>query len=182
MTDLEKAARQALDALKKADKISGYVNNNNKTAIKALEAALNQQQAEPVAWRIFDGEGGYDYRTYDDNEDFVADWRRRNPRHENWLEPLYTTPQQAVLEKDWPQAKPIAWMVYTEDGKSVYVTDNPTDINPSQRALPLFATPQQVKPELVGLTNKEIYDCWPRSNEPIAIARAIEAAFKEKNT
>jgi hypothetical protein len=47
MSDLEKAARQALDALKKADKISGYVNNNNKTAIKALEAAL-AQQAEPV--------------------------------------------------------------------------------------------------------------------------------------
>jgi hypothetical protein len=48
MSDLEQAARQALDALKKADKISGYVNNNNKTAIKVLEAAL-QQQAEPVA-------------------------------------------------------------------------------------------------------------------------------------
>jgi len=51
--------------------------------------------------------------------------------------------QQAVLEKDWPQAKPVGW---------------------------------------VGLTNKELYDCWPESNEPVAIARAIEAAFKEKNT
>jgi len=47
MSDRE-VMKQALDALKKADKISGYVNNNNKTAIKALEAAL-QQQAEPVA-------------------------------------------------------------------------------------------------------------------------------------
>jgi len=44
------------------------------------------------------------------------------------------------------QAEPVAWMVYTEDGQSVYVTDNPADINPSQRALPLFATPQQAEP------------------------------------
>jgi hypothetical protein len=44
------------------------------------------------------------------------------------------------------------------------------------------ALAQQAEPEWVGLTNKEIYDCWPRSNEPIAIARAIESAFKEKNT
>ena len=79
------------------------------------------------------------------------------------------------------QAEPVAWLVYTADGKSVYVTDNPSDITPSQRALPLFSTPQQAKPEWAGLTNKEIYDCWPRSNEPIAIARSIEAAFKDKN-
>ena len=38
------------------------------------------------------------------------------------------------------QAEPVAWMVYTEDGESVYVTDNPADIKPSQRALPLFTT------------------------------------------
>jgi hypothetical protein len=41
------------------------------------------------------------------------------------------------------QAEPVVWMVYTEDGESVYVTDNPADIKPSQRALPLFTTAQQ---------------------------------------
>ena len=39
------------------------------------------------------------------------------------------------------QAKPVAWMVYTKDGQSVYVTDNPTDIQKAQRALPLYTTP-----------------------------------------
>jgi hypothetical protein len=43
------------------------------------------------------------------------------------------------------QAEPVAWMVYTQDGRSVYVTDNPIDINPEQRALPLFTTPQQAE-------------------------------------
>ena len=39
------------------------------------------------------------------------------------------------------QAEPVAWMVYTKDGQSVYVTDNPTDIQEAQRALPLYTTP-----------------------------------------
>jgi hypothetical protein len=62
------------------------------------------------------------------------------------------------------KAEPVAWMVYTEDGKSVYVTDNPTDINPSQRALPLFTTPQQAEPVVDGNTSdgyhtfNELYD------------------------
>lgn len=37
--------------------------------------------------------------------------------------------------------EPVAWMVYTHEGQSVYVTDNPTDIQKGQTALPLFTTP-----------------------------------------
>jgi hypothetical protein len=33
----------------------------------------------------------------------------------------------------------------------------------------------------VGLTDAEIYECWPGSLDPLKIARAIEAALKEKN-
>jgi hypothetical protein len=55
---------------------------------------------EPVAWRTFDGEGGYDYRTYEDNEDYAAEWAKRNPRHVGWVEPLYTTSP--------PQRKPLS--------------------------------------------------------------------------
>jgi hypothetical protein len=51
-----------------------------------------REQAEPVAWRTFDGEGGYDYRTYDDNENYRDEWDRRNPNHKRWVEPLYTHP------------------------------------------------------------------------------------------
>ena len=48
-------------------------------------------------------------------------------------------------------AEPVAWMVYTEDGKSVYVTDNPTDIKEGQRALPLYT-----KPPFQELTESEM--------------------------
>jgi hypothetical protein len=62
--------------------------------IEQLKAALLQQEQEPepVAWRTFDGEGGYDYRTYDDNENYRDEWDRRNPNHKGWVEPLYTHP------------------------------------------------------------------------------------------
>lgn len=46
-------------------------------------------QPEPVAWRTFDGEGGYEYRTYDENEDYLDDWNKRNPNHKGWVEPLF---------------------------------------------------------------------------------------------
>ena len=74
-----------------------------------------------------------------------------------------------------PEQEPVAWMVYTQDGQSVYVTDNPTDIQENQRALPMYTTPPQRKP----LSNQEIYkiyrDCGDL-NVKINIARAIEAA------
>ena len=41
-----------------------------------------------------------------------------------------------------PEQEPVAWMVYTQDGRSVYVTDNPTDIQEGQRALPLYTKAQ----------------------------------------
>jgi hypothetical protein len=50
---------------------------------------------------------------------------------------LYTTPPAAQ-----PAQEPVAWMVYTQDGQSVYVTDNPTDIQEGQRALPLYTKAQ----------------------------------------
>jgi hypothetical protein len=48
--------------------------------------------AEPVAWQTFDGEGGYDYRSYEDNEDYRDDYIKRNSSqkfYENWVIPLY---------------------------------------------------------------------------------------------
>ena len=37
--------------------------------------------------------------------------------------------------------EPVVWMVYTQDGQSCYVTNNPADISPVQRALPLYTQP-----------------------------------------
>jgi hypothetical protein len=60
--------------------------------LKKAIAELESQ--EPVAWRTFDGEGGYDYRSYEDNESYADDWDKRNPNHKGWVEPLYTHPQR----------------------------------------------------------------------------------------
>ena len=62
-------------------------------AITAIQEALAQEQ-EPVAWRTFDGEGGYDYRSYEDNESYADDWSKRNPNHVEWVDKLYTHPQR----------------------------------------------------------------------------------------
>ena len=40
-----------------------------------------------------------------------------------------------------PEQEPVAWMVYTQDGKSVCVTDNPADFTDEHRALPLYTNP-----------------------------------------
>jgi len=80
-------------------------------------------------------------------------------------------------------APPVAWMVYTQEGQSAFVTDNPAVIHPSQRALPLYATPQRT---WVGLTDEEIEDfvsaLWPVGAGAGKLLRAVEAKLKEKNT
>jgi hypothetical protein len=53
MNDLEKAARLALERLRRADKISGHP--NNRAVIAALESAL-AQQAKPVHGLVSDAE------------------------------------------------------------------------------------------------------------------------------
>ena len=80
-----------------------------------------------------------------------------------------------------PKQEPMAWMVYTQDGQSVYVTDNPTDIQEGQRALPLYPTPPQRT--WVGLTDEEIALIdWESLATKKDCVRAIEAKLKEKNT
>ena len=59
----------------------------------ALRAKIEQmERQEPVAWRTFDGEGGYDYWSYEDNENYKLWWNARNPNHIGWVEPLYLAP------------------------------------------------------------------------------------------
>ena len=74
--------------------------------------------------------------------------------------------------------KPVAWMVYTKDGRSAFVTDNPTDIGDGQRALPLYTAPPHRQP----LTDKEMRHLWSlygyKSALCMRFARAIEAAHE----
>ena len=89
------------------------------------------------------------------------------------------TALRAALEQ--PEQEPVAWMVYTQDGKSVCVTDNPADFI-EWRSFPLFTYPP--RREWRGLTEEEIDAVWEDAqvfNTHYDIARAIEAALKERN-
>lgn len=46
-----------------------------------------------------------------------------------------------------PDPEPVAWMVYTIDGKSAFVTDNPKDFTQDHRALPLYTSPSTPPPQ-----------------------------------
>ena len=78
--------KQALDALENPA-LPVYT-----TLRKDIRIALAQPAPEPVAWRIFDGEGGYDYRD-EAPELFNIDWAARYGRK---YEPLYAQPAPAV--------------------------------------------------------------------------------------
>jgi hypothetical protein len=80
-----------------------------------------------------------------------------------------------------PEQEPVAWMVYTQDGKSVCVTDKPADFI-EWRSFPLYTHPP--RREWQGLTEEEIYPLYsePSSDaEMVEFARAIEATLKERN-
>ena len=89
--------------------------------------------------------------------------------------------QQAQEEQE--QAEPVAWMVYTLDGKSVCVTDNPADFAEGHRALPLYTHPPrrewqslpacEDKPHAVLVEGYGYVD--------VRAVRAIEQALKERN-
>jgi hypothetical protein len=84
--------------------------------------------------------------------------------------------------KPAPVQEPVAWMVYTQDGKSVYVTDNPTDIQKGQRALPLYTTPPAAQRQWVGLTVDELITLEQKHMRHEDLSRAIEAKLRSKNT
>jgi hypothetical protein len=79
-------------------------------------------------------------------------------------------------------------MVYTQDGQSVYVTDNPTDIQELQQSLPLYTTPPQRK--WVGLTEEDKNNCLVSADPCECLAKPeshqliedVEAKLREKNS
>jgi hypothetical protein len=119
-----------------------------------------QPEQEPVAWRTFDLEGGYDYRTYDDNENYRDEWDRRNPNHKGWVEPLYKNPTPCET------CQALA--------RTVLMDQTGYDMAPRR--------------EWVGLTDEEIaemvnYGQHERIPEYTRnFVNAIETKLKEKNT
>lgn len=63
---------------------------------------MRNEDLMPVAWRTFDGEGGYEFRSYDENETYQDDFIKSNgAKYSGWVEPLYTHP--APLDSDTKQ-------------------------------------------------------------------------------
>ncbi len=54
---------------------------------------------EIVAWRTFDGEGGFDLRNYQNNENYLAAWAARSPHHRGLVEALGVLP---LPTSRWP--------------------------------------------------------------------------------
>lgn len=137
MTDLRTAAQQALEAMRCAVPTGKITLYEWDKAVSDLDAALAEPVQGPVAWRTFDGEGGYDYRTYEDNEDYAAEWAKRNPRHVGWVEPLYAAPHQPPAE---PVHEPVATMTVREDMGADFKFNRAHTLQPGQQFY-LYATP-----------------------------------------
>jgi len=142
-------------------------------------------------------------------EDFISiknDSHGAMGYHLPWILREYITALRAAIEQAEKQ-EPVAWMVYTLDGKSVCVTDNPSDFSDKNRVLPLYTDPpaaqsQDIKSgietvaakggllptrEWVGLTDEDIKELWDVWKDALCLdlktwACAIEAKLKEKNT
>jgi hypothetical protein len=126
-----KVVEQALDYIDKVD----YGPYDNRSIITALKAALSQPEDKSQA------------------------------AFEHWVETVEATQGCAISrnavadagsiikpEIKGHNAEPVAWMVYTQDGKSVCVTDNPADFTDEHRALPLYTHPPR---QWHGLTDEE---------------------------
>lgn len=119
MTTQKQLLREALQTIKDLthDRLftAEWASKHGATVAK-LEAALAQpaEGGEVVAWRTFDGEGGYDYRDFEGNENYASEWARLNPGHKGWVEPLYTTPPSSKpAEGGEDDGNPLSKRCYT---------------------------------------------------------------------
>ena len=63
--------------------------------LAVIDADLAAEQ-ELFAWATFDGEGSYDLRLYEDNENYLDEYRKMNgDKYAGWVIPLYTHPVAA---------------------------------------------------------------------------------------
>jgi hypothetical protein len=87
-----------------------------------------------------------------------------------------------------PEQEPVAWMVYTQDGKSVCVTDNPADFI-EWRSFPLYTHPPRREwrslsdEELtaLGIIHSRYQEESLETGGWFDFARAVEAVLRSKN-
>jgi len=158
-------------------------------ADQAMTIALMRSEQEPVAWRTFDGEGGYEYRAYDMNEDYAEAWSQRNPNHKGWVEPLYTTPpQRKPVYVAQQEQEPVAWLMYKGTHKDSFWLDKGDAYNfemtPEHRWEPLYTTPPAAQRTWVDLTHAEFAeilcdDKW--QGRPELMMLKVQQLLKEMN-
>lgn len=162
------AMKLALDALERGrPQIVGVlVQQDQDNAIATLRQAIAEaDQAEPVAWRTFDGEGNYEYCTYEMNENYAKEWAKRNPNHADWVDPLYAHP---------PTRKPVAWL---SQGGDVSRSKKHFEEMGFTNLIALYMHPPARKP----LTDGEVFNMAADYYEgygfkALEFARAIERA------
>lgn len=88
-------AERERDELLNAIRSYNHTHTHTDNSKEVLKAWLDEVLGEPVAWREFDGEGGYYYHSYQDNETFRDDYIKRNPNpiYKDWVEPLFRKPE-----------------------------------------------------------------------------------------
>ena len=165
MTTLRTAAQQALETIEGLTRdrlFTAEWAGKHGATITALRAALAQQAepVEPVAW-VASKDGRVIYDDVSTNDvvlrvagDFEDDEQRAR-YVQRIVDKLNAAPPSSALAQQDEPVEPVAWMVYTLDGKSVCVTDNPADFSEKHRALPLYAAPPQRLPlteEVAALT------------------------------
>jgi hypothetical protein len=164
MSNLERAARQALKRLETAQvdaDAPGQCRDISEIQIAgdlwpetaALRAALAQQQAEPV---VVDAKAARESQQRARLNLRLAG-RKKGPSADT----EFGAPHLAEDADEAQQAEPAVDKLTTSQPK-VY----------KEQAEPVA---------WVGLTDAEIYECWPGVESMFKIARAIEAALKEKN-
>ena len=78
-----------IDALDRVDTFD-WNQQDNKLIKDARIAARELRELEPVAWATFDGEGSYDFMSYEHNETYRDEYIKRNgDKYANWVKPLY---------------------------------------------------------------------------------------------
>ena len=109
-------------------------------------------------------------------------YREHDAENIGLADAAYEALRQALAQ---PEQEPVAWMVYSVDGQSVCITDDPTSFTENQRALPLWPGP--LEREWVGLTDEEIEEHFFNNVNTGSLlsfgagAAYAEAKLKEKN-
>lgn len=145
---LRDAAQQALEALERADKISGY--GNNRKAITALRAAL----AEDAMQRLTDVQ--QEMNCYGDGNVYRGQRSKDSQTPTltiNWM-PAVEGPLSKAhrISQESRQVEPVAWMTHGNDLLPLFHKNKQAALGWGENPRPLYTAPPKREP----LTSEEL--------------------------